>query len=98
MLAQIAHESERPGWVNGLAGASGMLTARSAEARAVAAPFSDVAIWRCPNDNTKWMTSAISASPPPMRRFERNQPIQAQSVANKASASLAHRQNGANGL
>src|SRR5262249_34764221 len=98
MLAQIAQGSASPGWVAGLPGASGTLAAGSVDVSAAAVAFAKLATCRCPNDNAKWMTSAISASPPPMRRFERNQPIQAQPVAIKASTSLAHGQNSANGL
>src|SRR5262245_6397222 len=99
MLAQIAQGSASPGWLDGSAGASGTLNvqAGSEDVSAAAVAFSNVAKCRCPNDSAKWMTSATSASPLPIRLFERNQPIQAQSVANIAT-SLAHRLKGANGL
>ena len=79
MLAQIAQGSASPEWFDGLAGASGTLAAPagSEDVRAAAVAFSKVATCRCPNDNAKWMTSAKSASPPPIRRLDRNQPIQA---------------------
>src|SRR5262249_16583492 len=97
MLAQIAQASASPGWLDGLAGASGTLAAGSEYASAAAVTFSNAATFRCPNGNAKGRTSATSGSPLPMRRFDRNQPIQAQSVANTA-ISLAHRHKGANGL